>query len=127
MTNERESAEICQKFSAFSHPITHTKLRQCDIGLLGDDGVLFPFQNNRVIDFISPYSATSYDEANLEMYNAPASTDIYRNFLDWLFLTFNETEEDFRQKLLKHLNLSRGDKVLVTSVGLGDDIPIIQK
>ena len=128
MTNAtREIAETSQKFSAFCYPNTHTKLQQSDKGLLGDDGVLFPFLNNRVVDFISPYSATSYDEANLEMYNAPASTEIYRNFLDWLFLSFNETEEEFRIKILKHLNLSKGDKVLITSVGLGDDISIIQK
>jgi len=124
-TKERENS--FQKFSAFSHPITNTKLQQSDKGLLGDDEILFPLVTNRVVDFISPYSATSYDEANLEMYNAPASTEIYRNFLDWLFLSFKETEEEFRKKILRHLNLSIGDKVLITSVGLGDDIPIIQK
>lgn len=68
--NTKEREKSFQKFSAFSHPITNTKLQQSDKGLLGDDGILFPLVNNRVIDFISPYLATSYDEANLEMYNA---------------------------------------------------------
>jgi len=128
MTNaKKEKAEMLKKFSAFCHPNTHTKLSLCDKGLLGEDGILFPFLTRRVVDFISPFSATIYDEANLEMYNAPASAEIYRNFLDWLFLTFNEKEEEFRIKILKYLNLSKGDKVLITSIGLGDDISIIQK
>lgn len=117
-----------QRFlNAFACPERHTPLVQTQIGLMSEDGHLFPFLNTRTIDFISPYSINSDDARNLDMYNAPASTEMYRNFLDWLFATFNEEELSFRQNLLKSLNLCHGDKVLITSVGLGDDIPIVNK
>ena len=125
MINSKNPA--IKTLDAFIHPISHSKLNQSNEGLWGEDGVFFPFITDRIIDFISPYSSTSIDLANLEIYNAPPSTEIYRNFLDWLFSSFNETEEEFRQKLLKHLNLSKGNKVLITSIGLGDEISIIQK
>jgi SAM-dependent methyltransferase len=50
---------------------------------------------------------------------------MYRNFLNWLFQTFNESESAFRRNLISQLNLKKDDKVLVTGCGLGDDIPPI--
>jgi len=70
---------------------------------------------------------SSDDLANLKTYNASASVDVYRNFLDWLFATFDVSEADFRKSLLSLLRLSRGTKVLITSVGLGDDLPIVRR
>lgn len=58
-------------------------------------------------------------------YTQPNSNEIYRNFLDWLFETFNEDEGAFRAKLIEKLKLKKGDRVLVTGCGLGDDIPPI--
>ena len=49
----------------------------------------------------------------------------YRNFLNWLFLTFNEDESAFRKGLIADLRIQPGHKVLVTGCGHGDDIPPI--
>lgn len=49
----------------------------------------------------------------------------YRNFLEWLFLTFGEDEAKFRRQLVSHLHMPRGAKVLVTGCGHGDDVPPI--
>ncbi|KRI01742.1 hypothetical protein AO057_01305 [Curvibacter sp. PAE-UM] len=61
------------------------------------------------------------------MYNSANSVEIYRNFLDWLFQTFNVQEQEFRVEILSHLKLSAGMKVLITGCGLGEDIPIVSK
>jgi SAM-dependent methyltransferase len=95
--------------------------------LVNDKGTVYKFidSNSRVIDFIEPMITSDCDNANLEMYNSQGSTAIYRNFLNWLFETFDVDEMEFRRNTLGHLNLSRGMKVLVTGCGLGYDLPLI--
>jgi SAM-dependent methyltransferase len=56
------------------------------------------------------------------MYDASDSAAIYRNFLDWLYATFAEDESQFRQSLIERLHLKKGQRVLVTGCGLGDDV-----
>lgn len=113
-------------FDAFVHPVLHSKLLSKNGGLMGDDGLKFPFITNNIIDFLAPYVATDKDFANLSMYDSPEAIVRYRNYLDWMFATFNENETNYRNNLLQYLNLTAGDKVLIVSVGLGDDIPIIK-
>ena len=55
------------------------------------------------------------------MYDASDSAAIYRNFLDWLYATFAEDKSQFRQSLIERLHLKKGQRVLVTGCGLGDD------
>jgi SAM-dependent methyltransferase len=115
-------------YDALCDPISHNSLkRTSSLGLANDKGTVYKFvdSNSRVIDFIEPMIASDSDSANLEMYNSQSSTEIYRNFLNWLFETFGEDEKGFRGKTLGHLKLSRGMKVLVTGCGLGDDLPLI--
>jgi len=83
------------------------------------DGVLFPFANERVVDFIAPYQKSDGDKVNLDMYDAPASPGIYKNFLNWLYKSFNEDESEFKEKLIAHRGSRSGHKVLMTSVALG--------
>ncbi len=59
-----------------------------------------------------------------EQYNHETSVEVYKNFLKWLFATFNITEEEFRKDWIKYLNLQKGQKVLITGCGLGEDIGI---
>lgn len=56
------------------------------------------------------------------MYDATDSAAIYRNFLDWLYTTFGEDEAQFRQSLIARLHLKKGQRVLITGCGLGDDV-----
>ena len=60
--------------------------------------------------------------ATAGMYDASDSAAIYRNFLDWLYATFNEDEAQFRRSLIDRLHLKKGQRVLVTGCGLGDDV-----
>jgi SAM-dependent methyltransferase len=56
------------------------------------------------------------------MYNATDSAAVYRNFLRWLFATFGEDEATFRQSLIARLRLQKGQRLLITGCGLGDDV-----
>jgi SAM-dependent methyltransferase len=107
-------------------PQTQEKLYEVENGLASHDGVFYPFfrgKNNIPIpNFLAPARLGEVGQQSLDMYNQKVSPGIYRNFLDWLFLTFNENELTFRQKLIEKLKLQRGAKVLVTGCGLGDDI-----
>jgi ubiquinone/menaquinone biosynthesis C-methylase UbiE len=58
------------------------------------------------------------------MYNNP---EIYKNFLKWLFATFDVDETQFRKSLVEKLHLKPGNKVLITGCGLGNDIPTIRE
>lgn len=107
-------------------PVTKEKLQITPSGLAREDGAIYRYAYmgpspipNFVLDGISS------DESNSLSYDMPLSTEIYRNFLDWLFATFDEDELAFRKKLVSHMKLSKGQRVLVTSCGLGEDLPII--
>lgn len=114
-------------YDAFCEPMTYQKLDRTPEGLRSSGGTQYRFidQAQKVIDFIEPVSLTELDQTNLQMYNSENSTDIYRNFLSWLFQTFGEPENAFRERLLQQLRLRKGMKVLVTGCGLGEDIPLI--
>jgi ubiquinone/menaquinone biosynthesis C-methylase UbiE len=124
MKNTVNAASV---YEAFCEPSSHRKLERTPEGLRSPSGTLYRYidQTLKVIDFIEPVSLTELDQANLQMYNSENSTDIYRNFLSWLFQTFGETEKAFRERLLQQLRLEKGMKVLVTGCGLGEDIPLI--
>lgn len=112
---------------ALCDPVSGATLVLSSEGLLGSNGLLYKFADSahRVVDFIEPTSLTVLDQSNLQMYNSENSTEIYRNFLLWLFETFEENEKDFRANLLTELRLKKGMKVLVTGCGLGEDIPLL--
>jgi SAM-dependent methyltransferase len=64
-------------------------------------------------------------QSDYEMYSTDASVQNYRNFLNWLFETFNMTEEVFRASLAEKLHLKQSDRVLITGCGIGDDVMAI--
>jgi ubiquinone/menaquinone biosynthesis C-methylase UbiE len=103
-------------------PITKSTLEFTDIGLKRNDGKIYPYlssDGSSIPDFV--------DDSNLiqDQYSSSDAAEIYRNFLNWLFLSFNEDENAFRQKLISRLKAKAGDKVLVTACGLGEDLQII--
>ena len=111
----------------FCEPVTYQRLVRTFEGLCNPQGILYPYIDaaQKVVDFIQPIALTDLDHANLQMYNSENATEIYRNFLTWLFESFGQTEIDFRQQILSSLALTKGMKVLVTGCGLGEDIPLI--
>ncbi len=120
-----------QSKSVYVCPQTKDSLFEMENGLARHDGIFYPFfrgKNNIPIpNFLVATSLGEAGKQSLDMYNQKISPDIYRNFLDWLFLTFNEDEASFRQKLIQRLKLQKGSKVLITGCGLGDDVlPIVE-
>ena len=63
-------------------------------------------------------------DINTAMYDSDTSVDIYRNFLDWLFATFQEDEMYFRKTCLARFGDIKGKKILITSCGLGEDLTV---
>ena len=55
-------------------------------------------------------------------YENESSIVYYKNFLKWLFKTFKISEKNFRKDWINYLKLKKGQKVLITSSGLGGDI-----
>lgn len=107
-------------------PQTKQSLRETEKGLLNNDGVLYPFiignNNVRIPNFLDNQKQGEAAKQSLIIYDQKASAEIYRNFLDWMFQTFNENELSFRANLIEKLKLRKGSKVLITGCGLGDDI-----
>jgi ubiquinone/menaquinone biosynthesis C-methylase UbiE len=109
-------------------PVTREPLRATTEGLQRADDTLYPWlvrDGRQVADFVAGHARLQADKEAQAMYNSPHASDIYRNFLDWLFTSFGESEQAFRQGLVSHLRLKPGQRVLVTGCGLGEDLPII--
>lgn len=113
--------------SIYVCPQTKQSLRETDEGLLRDDDIFYPFirgnNNIGIPNFL--VTGQEHGEAarqSLSFYDHKTSAEIYRNFLDWMFQTFNENESSFRANLIGKLKLRKGNKVLITGCGLGDDI-----
>ncbi len=121
---EDKHLHLCRALAA---PDTLAPLKGVEDGLIDPQQRIFKYADaqSRVIDFVEPYVSSEYDQNNLQAYNSANSVDIYRNFLDWLFQTFDVQEDEFRAQLLSLLNLSEGMRILITGCGLGDDIPMV--
>jgi ubiquinone/menaquinone biosynthesis C-methylase UbiE len=59
---------------------------------------------------------------NESFYDASSLNSRYRNFLNWLFLTFKTDEDTFRESLFSELNITPGMRILITGIGNGDDL-----
>jgi ubiquinone/menaquinone biosynthesis C-methylase UbiE len=62
------------------------------------------------------------DKENIATYSAANSVEVYENFLDWLFQTFDVDEKQFRESLVDKLELQDGQKVLITGCGIGGEV-----
>ncbi len=76
-------------------------------------------KNQNYINLIKNQKKDVFSE---DLYNSEYSVEIYKNFLKWLLETFNISEKKFREDWIKYLDLKTGQKVLITSCGLGSDI-----
>ena len=84
------------------------------------------FMQTAVLDncLFTSFASLEFDEVkrNESLYDASSLNVRYRNFLNWLFLTFNEDESEFRKNLFLNLGVVPGMRVLITGIGNGDDL-----
>lgn len=93
------------------------------------DGCVFPILlcgDQEINDFSGSIDRSSAQENRL-FYSGQEQNQRYRNFLSWLFSTFQTDEESFRRMLLSKLVIPHGGKVLVTGCGNGDDLLALAK
>jgi SAM-dependent methyltransferase len=102
-------------------------LREGEGGWVAADGGRYPLitVHGLTIPVFTGFGSAA--EAHAEgMYDTQHATEVYRNFLIWLYATFGEDESHFRQALVSKLQLKEGDRLLITGCGLGDDIvPVV--
>ena len=66
-------------------------------------------------------------EINLNEFSITNAAEIHDNALKWLFDTHKVNEEDLRRDMISRLNLKKGDKVLMTATGAGNDLKYIME
>ncbi len=128
--NESQVKVSQSPYQAYCCPVDLSSLRVTGEGLYKsstNDIYRFIDVDCKVVDFIANTELNPFDHVNRKAYDSPVSMDMYRNFLDWLFMTFSTDEATFRQDLVRRLQLSRGAKVLITGCGFGDDIDVINQ
>lgn len=74
-----------------------------------------------IINLLSDVALDS-EKNNSLLYKGAQQNEIYANFLDWLFATFNTNETAFREKLLSKLKLEKNSQILITGCGNGGDL-----
>ncbi len=117
---------------AYVCPVTRSALTEVEKGLMGQDGIIFPYlsslkREDPVPNFLEGKKIGDLAEFSLTMYKSKESLDVYQHFLTWLFKTFEEDENTVRQSMVSKLNLKKGAQVLITGCGLGDDLQYILK
>lgn len=65
------------------------------------------------------------EQHNANEYNVEQAAQIHDNALAWVFKTFGGDEASLRRSLIARLRASANQKVLVTGVGAGNDLPFI--
>lgn len=58
-------------------------------------------------------------------YSIQDAAEIHDNSLRWVFNTFKTEEIDLRERLIARLNLKKGQRVLITGAGAGNDLPYL--
>ena len=85
--------------------------------------------NNHFFSFAAygevPVFACEVDDVN--EYTTEQAAEIHDNALSWLFRTYGGSEHELRERLIDRLDLQEGQKILVTGVGGGNDLPYIAK
>ena len=64
---------------------------------------------------------------NINEFSIKNAAEIHDNALNWLFKTHNVNEKKLRETLIGKLKLKKGNKVLVTATGAGNDLEYIAK
>ncbi len=97
------------------------RLSESSGGLACGNGHVFPFIPGTAI----PVFERSPDAAN--EYAHGESAEKHDNALRWVFSTFQSDEATLRDGLVDRLQLRKGDLVLVTGAGTGNDLPFLAR
>jgi SAM-dependent methyltransferase len=88
-------------------------------GLHCPHGHFFPYAQGTKV----PVFASETENAN--EYSIINAAEIHDNALRWVFRTFGDNEPDLRKRLVTRLRLEKGDRVLITGAGAGNDLPYL--
>ena len=99
----------------------------CKIELLVDPSDGLRCVNEHFFHFIEGTKVPVFDseDENANEYTITKAAEIHDNALKWLFTTFGENEATIRNNLIAKLRLKKGQKVLITGVGAGNDLPYL--
>lgn len=99
------------------HTCARAPLKQIPNGLVCPNGHFFAFaHDNSVPVFASePEGRNEYSQKN--------AAEVHDNSLRWVFSTFQTDEESFRERLISRIGLKKGQSVLITGAGAGNDLP----
>lgn len=97
----------------------HAPLKPEADGLLCPNGHRFAFEPGTDVPVFAsePEGANEYAQAN--------AAEIHDNALRWVFSTFQSDEQGLRERLVARIGLSKGQRVLVTGAGAGNDLPYL--
>lgn len=95
------------------------KLVAHDTGLRCPNGHEFPYIEGTSV----PLFACEDEDAN--EYAVHDAAEIHDNSLRWVFETFGSDEPTLRKSLVSRLRLSKGQTVLITGAGAGNDLPYL--
>ena len=103
----------------YSCPVCKDELEvKAGDGLVCINGHFFPFLGSVVPVF-------DCEDKNANEYTISQAAEIHENALKWVFATFGGSEASLREGMISRLHLQEGQKVLITGVGAGNDLPYL--
>lgn len=96
-------------------------LTQRSEGLACPNGHLFAFAPGSDVPVFAsePEGVNEYSQEN--------AAEMHDNALRWVFATFQTDEEGLRERLIARIGLKKGERVLVTGAGAGNDLPYLTR
>ncbi|WP_084176884.1 methyltransferase domain-containing protein [Labrenzia sp. DG1229] len=98
---------------------SRARLTEGPDGMTCPNGHGFPFAAGTRV----PVFASQPEGAN--EYSIKDAAEIHDNSLRWVFNTFQADEDDLRDRLISRIGLKRGQRVLITGAGAGNDLPYL--
>lgn len=101
----------------------------CNVNMCIPRGTDFSCENGHIFSLLAEQSipAFEFQAEDINEYSIENAAEIHDNALTWLLKTHHISEDDFRNDVLSKLNLKAGQRVLITGVGAGNDLPYICK
>jgi ubiquinone/menaquinone biosynthesis C-methylase UbiE len=88
-------------------------------GLRCANGHFFPYAEKSKVPLFA------FQKEDVNEYALKDAANIHDNSLRWVFKTFGTDEHSLRSSLISRLKLTKGQTVLVTGAGAGNDLPYI--